>query len=154
MRQMQPLRRLPIRLRLTLAFAAAIALVLAATGAFVYFRMENALDKSVDQGLRSRASDLTALVRQADEGLSNAGHSPLTERGENIAQILGSDGKVLDATPRFRSHPLLTGTERRRSLRGTVLLERSQMAGFDAPGGRRGVGVRTGPAAACLPGQG
>src|SRR3954453_15828801 len=130
---MQPLRRLPIRLRLTLAFAAAMALVLAGTGAFVYFRMEYALDHSVDQGLRSRASDLTALVGQADEGLTNAGRSPLTERGENIAQILGSDGKVLDATPRFRSHPLLSGAERRRSLRGTVLLERSQMAGFDAP---------------------
>jgi two-component system OmpR family sensor kinase len=110
-----------------------MALVLAATGAFVYFRMENALDKSVDQGLRSRASDLTALVRQADEGLTRAGRSPLTERGENIAQILGSDGKVLDATPRFRSHPLITGTERRRSLRGTVFLERSQLAGVDAP---------------------
>ena len=132
MRGMQPLRRLPIRLRLTLAFAAAMALVLAGTGAFVYFRMENALDQSVDQGLRSRASDLTALVRQADEGLTQAGRSPLTERGENIAQILGSDGTVLDATPRFR-HGLLSGAERGRSLRGTVFLERSQMAGFDAP---------------------
>src|SRR2546421_10271511 len=112
MGRMQSLRRLPIRLRLTLAFAAAMTLVLAGTGAFVYFKMENALDNSVDQGLRSRASDLTALVRQADEGLTEAGHSPLTERGENIAQILGPRGTVIDATPRFRTHPLLSAAER------------------------------------------
>jgi heavy metal sensor kinase len=130
---MQPLRRLPIRLRLTLAFVAAMTLVLAGTGAFVYFRMENALNNSVDQGLRSRASDLSALVRQSDEGLTEAGHSPLTERGENIAQILSPDGSVIDATPRFRTRPLLSGAERRRSLRGTLFLERPHMAGFDAP---------------------
>jgi heavy metal sensor kinase len=130
---MQPLRRLPIRLRLTLAFAAAMALVLAGTGAFVYFRMENALDSSVDQGLRSRASDLAALVRQSDEGLTEAGHSPLTERGENIAQIVGPDGSVIDGTPRFRTRSLLSGAERRRSLRATLFLERPHMAGFDAP---------------------
>jgi two-component system OmpR family sensor kinase len=133
MNSMQPLRRLPIRLRLTLAFAAAMTLVLAGTGAFVYFRMENALNNSVDQGLRSRASDLSALVRQSDEGLTEAGHSPLTERGENIAQILSPNGSVIDATPRFRTRPLLSGVERRRSLRGTLFLERPHMAGFDAP---------------------
>ena len=130
---MQPLRRLPIRLRLTLAFAAAMALVLAGTGAFVYLRMENALNSSVDQGLRSRASDLTALVRQSDEGLTQAGHSPLTERGENIAQIVGPNGSVIDGTPRFRTRSLLSAAERRRALRGTLFLERPHMAGFDAP---------------------
>jgi two-component system OmpR family sensor kinase len=133
MNWMQPLRRLPIRLRLTVAFAGAMALVLAGTGAFVYLRMENALDASVDQGLRSRASDLGALVRQSDEGLTEAGGSPLTERGENVAQILDPNGKVVDGTPRLRSRPLLGAAERRRSLRGTLFLERSHVAGFDAP---------------------
>src|SRR3954463_12823548 len=116
MSPMKLLRRLPIRLRLTLAFAGVMALVLAATGAFVYLRMQSELDNSLDQGLRSRTGDLTALVQQADQALTEAGRSPLTERGETLAQILTPDGRVVDGTPRFRKRPLLQGAELRRAL--------------------------------------
>ena len=43
--------RLPIRVRLTLAFALAMAVVLAATGAFLYMRLQSSLDEAIDQGL-------------------------------------------------------------------------------------------------------
>lgn len=130
---MQSLLRLPIRLRLTLAFALVMALVLGATGAFVYLRMQSELNNSVNQGLRTRASDLAALVRQSDEALAEAGHSPLTERGENVAQVLTPSARVLDASPRFRKQPLLSPGELNRSLRHTVILDRQQVRGFDAP---------------------
>jgi heavy metal sensor kinase len=127
------LRRLPIRLRLTLAFALVMACVLSATGAFVYLRMQSELNSSINQGLRSRASDLAALVRQSDEALAEAGHSPLTERGENVAQILSPGGRVVDATPRFRRHPLLTREELRRVLAGPAVADHAHVRGFDAP---------------------
>jgi heavy metal sensor kinase len=130
---MKRLLRLPIRLRLSLAFALVMALVLGATGAFVYLRMQSELNNSIDQGLRTRASDLVALVRQSDEALAEAGHSPLTERGENVAEILTPSGRVLDATPRLRGQPLLGPDELKRSLRHTVILDRQQVRGFDAP---------------------
>ena len=46
--------RLPIRVRLTLAFAVVMAAVLAGMGFFVYARVAGALVTSVDQALNSR----------------------------------------------------------------------------------------------------
>jgi two-component system OmpR family sensor kinase len=134
MELVQALRRLPIRVRLTLAFALAMALVLTATGAFVYLRMRSELEHTVDQGLRSRSGDVAALVHQADdEGLTQSGRSPLTERGENLAQVVSARGRVLDATPRYRSRPLLTPPELRRALRHTTFVERRRVRGLDSP---------------------
>ena len=52
--------RLPIRARLTAAFALAMVLVLAAAGLFVYLRLKDDLDESVDAGLESRAAAVSA----------------------------------------------------------------------------------------------
>ena len=48
--------RVPIRVRLTLAFAAAMALVLAAAGLFVYAWVRADLDEAVDDALEARAA--------------------------------------------------------------------------------------------------
>src|SRR5438270_12390362 len=56
--------RLPIRIRLTLAFTLVIAGLLAATGLFLYLRLGSALGRALDQGLRTRAADVAALVQQ------------------------------------------------------------------------------------------
>ncbi|MBA2343043.1 MAG: hypothetical protein H0V85_06270, partial [Thermoleophilaceae bacterium] len=81
---MTRLDRLPVRLRVTLAFAGVMALVLAATGAFVYLRLGDELDESLERTLRSRAGDLGALVQRSGRGLEQAGRSPLTESEENL----------------------------------------------------------------------
>jgi hypothetical protein len=62
------MRRLPVRARVTLVFALALALVLAGTGLFLYLRFRSGFDYTLNQGLRSRAGDVTALVKQADTG--------------------------------------------------------------------------------------
>ena len=54
------MRRLPIKVRLTLAFALAMAVLLAAAGFFVYRHVAGDLSRSLDQSLRSRAQDLSA----------------------------------------------------------------------------------------------
>jgi two-component system OmpR family sensor kinase len=122
------LGRLPVRVRVTLAFAGVIALVLAATGLFVYLRLASELDATIDQGLRSRAGDVGALVAQADDGLAASGRLPLTERGENLAQILDAGSRVVDATPAYQGAPLLSAAERRRALRSTITVERDRLA--------------------------
>ena len=58
--------RLPIRARLTLAFALAMGLVLAATGAFVYARLGAALDEGVNESLDSRLVEISRSVRDQD----------------------------------------------------------------------------------------
>jgi signal transduction histidine kinase len=122
------LGRLGLRMKLTLVFAGAMALVFSALGLFVYLRVEHGLDRSLNQGLRSRAEDVRALVLQADTGLRQAGPSSLVAPGEQFAQILSPRGKVIDATPSLRSLSLLTAAQLRRSRVRPVLVSREWIA--------------------------
>lgn len=103
-----------------------MAIVLAVLGTSLYLRFESELDASVDQGLRSRAGDVTALVRQADSGLTDAGRSPLTERGESVAQIVDGANRVVDAPPQLRTRSLLTISQLKVARAHTVLIERGK----------------------------
>jgi two-component system, OmpR family, sensor kinase len=116
--------RLPIRLRVTLAFTVVMAVVLLAAGLFLFHRVGRELDATVDRGLRSRAGDVAALARQADLGVGSSGSSPLTQAGERLAQILDASGRVRDAPAALSGQPLLTRAEVRRALASPVLLER------------------------------
>jgi two-component system, OmpR family, sensor kinase len=98
--------RLPIRIRLTLAFAVAMAIVLAATGLFLYLRLGSTLERTVDQGLRTRAADVTALVQQASPGLANA--QKLRGPNSSFAQVLETNGTVVDASPGLPRRSLLS----------------------------------------------
>jgi hypothetical protein len=55
--------RVPIRVRLTLAFTAAMAVVVAASGLVLYLRLEGTLDHSIDQSLQAQLAEATALTR-------------------------------------------------------------------------------------------
>jgi two-component system, OmpR family, sensor kinase len=83
--------RLPIRWRLTLAFAVAMAVVLAVMGAFVYVRLGDALMTSIDQTLRSQAADAIVSAR--------TGTSPLIDAdvggGTTLAQVVRPDGTLV-----------------------------------------------------------
>ena len=108
--------RLPIRARLTAAFALALVLVLVAAGLFVYLRLSADLDESVDAGLTSRAAAVAA------SRLASAGAPGEPEEG--FAQLLDADGTVLDATAGERA-ATLTAAELERALAGgTVRVER------------------------------
>ena len=133
---MSRLARLPVRVRVTLAFAGVMALVLGADRA-VRLRCGSATSSThtIDQGLRSRAADVSALVQQADSGLAESGRSPLTERGENLAQILDASGAIVDSTPTVRGTALL---DRRASSRARCAARSSSTA---AAAGRRGPGA-------------
>jgi signal transduction histidine kinase len=115
--------RLSLRLRLTLAFVLAMALLLAAAGTFLYVRLGSALDEQIDSTLRTRADDVAALVR-GGSGLSGTG---LAESDESFAQVLGPGGEVRDATPGIDAEPLLRPDELDRARRGTVVVERGGM---------------------------
>lgn len=129
---MKALLRIAIRWRLTLAFSLVMATVLATTGVFLYARLGAALDATIDQGLRGRADDVAALVRQADSGLRGQTGDRLAEHGESFAQVLGADGRVVDGTPQLGGAPLLSSAELSRASRATLLLEKTGAPGSDA----------------------
>lgn len=110
-----------------------MAVVLAATGSFLYLRLQADIDRGVDRALRARAGDVTALVKQADSGLTQAGPSPLTRRGESFGQILDRRGRVLDATPPLGRRALLGAGELRRAQQTTQLVDRRPLRGVGEP---------------------
>ena len=84
--------RLPIRIRLTLGFALAMALVLAAVGLFVYQRVSNELLAGIDQ----------ALVAKAHEETESGHVDADTGGGTTYAQTLHANGcapSVTTASP-------------------------------------------------------
>jgi two-component system OmpR family sensor kinase len=119
-------RRLPIRLRLTAAFALAMAVVLAATASLLYVRLGSTLEQTIDDGLQNRARDVTVLVDRTGS-LGDMG----SENG--FVQLLGSNGVVIDGTPQDKSRPLLTNAELARAVDGPIFVDRSGFHGGDDP---------------------
>src|SRR5436305_1685430 len=90
-------RRLPaeaVCVRRTLPFAFAMALVLAALGAFVYLRVGSTLLASVDQGLRGQSQEALSRLRD-DESLLDR---DATESA-GIAEVIAADGSVAESSP-------------------------------------------------------
>jgi heavy metal sensor kinase len=123
--------RLPIRLRLTLVFAVVMALVLAAAGWLVYYRVGSDLNSALDQTLRSRAQDLSALV--IGGGSVEVTRTVLIERGESFAELATADGLVVDSTDPIDGKLLLTRGELRRARRSAVFANRDSVPGLDEP---------------------
>jgi heavy metal sensor kinase len=123
--------RLPIRLRVTAAFAVAMAAVLAGSGLFLYLRLESHLGLSLDRELQLRAQDLTALVSQPHASLARNNSARLVERGESYAQLLAAEGRVLDATQPLGRTPLLTEAELRRVRTGPIYVDKPSVPGLN-----------------------
>ena len=106
-----------------------MALVLAATGLFLYLRLGSQLDHTLAQGLRSRSGDVSALVQQADTGLKDATRTRTGDVGASPAQILDASGRVFDATPGLQRRPLLSTAELREARAGPGFFDRAQPSG-------------------------
>jgi signal transduction histidine kinase len=122
---------LPLRIRLTLVFSLAMALVLAGVGWFAYSRIAGDLAGALDQQLRGRAQDLSALVRHG--GSLQTTDGTLVESGESFAQLVTADGRVVDATPPLGRKSLLDAAERRGSRGGELFVNRPSVPGLDEP---------------------
>ena len=123
----------PIRVRVAGAFAIAMAVVFAATGWFLYARLDSHLRTALDRNLRLRAEDLAALVQQPGSSLAAAGGGRFVEEGESYAQLLGPRGRVLDATRALGGRVLLSPAELRSALQGPTYADRRSIPGFHHP---------------------
>jgi signal transduction histidine kinase len=125
------MKRLPIRLRLTLAFTLAMAVVLAGVGAFLYVRLGSSLLEVVDEGLRARSAELAPRAARGDTQLATAAGTDLVDRDERLVQVLDARGRVVDATPGLGAQPLLQGPAFGRAISGaTTLFELYGVRGF------------------------
>ncbi len=107
--------RLPIRARLTLAFATAMAALLAGAGFLLLDHLAGSLDRTINQSLRTRATDIAALVKQADTGLRQR-RSPAG--AESFAQVLRTTRERSSTRPEGLAHARCSkGTSSREHLR-------------------------------------
>ena len=103
---------LPIRVRLTLPFAVAMAVVLAAAGGFIYVRVGDALVTSVDQTLRVQAEEAVPRVSERTALLDQDAPSRAA-----VAQVLSPAGMVVSSS-QAGLLPLLDAAGRSRVLAG------------------------------------
>ena len=89
--------RLPIRWKLTLAFALGLAVVLIAVGVFLHAQLSANVDAAIERDLRTRADQLRELVMRSPVSALPT-HSEDLETDETIAQILAPAGGVVAAS--------------------------------------------------------
>jgi heavy metal sensor kinase len=122
--------RLPIRVRLALYFALAMAVVLTTAGWFAYARVSSDLANALDQDLRARGQDLSALV--ASGGPVSSTRGALIENGESFSEVVDAQGRVLDAT-RPIGRNLLTPAELEAARSRPLFTDRPSVPGLDEP---------------------
>ena len=115
--------RLPIRVRLTLAFAVAMAFVIGAMAVLVYVRVGDALLTSVDQTLRAETTDLLARANVEPDLVD-----PEFAGGTTFAQLLGPDGTPVRSAPP-NLPPLLGSADGARTAHGERLLRTVELKG-------------------------
>jgi signal transduction histidine kinase len=114
---------------LTAAFAAVMAVVLTATGVFVYEREASNLNQTIDRALRSRAADVAALAQQSDSGLADARARGGRAARAELAQLIDASGRVLDRTPGLPGRPLLGPSAIAAARRGASVMTELRLAG-------------------------
>ncbi len=123
------MNRLPIRIRVTLAFTASVALVLAGLGLFLYLQLESQLDESLDDALEVRIADLGALLD------GESGETPVILRTldpeDGFAQVIGRDGDPILSTSQVADDPVLDVDNHQRALRYTTTFEQDALHPID-----------------------
>jgi two-component system, OmpR family, sensor kinase len=118
--------RVPLRLRLTLAFAVAMAVVLSALGTFLYVRLGAELLRSIDMGLRPRAEVIAAgLGQNGGDGFTEPAND-LIDPDEAFAQVLdpASSTAIVDSSPGVAGNSLVPVTQLRTIHEPTFLSRR------------------------------
>jgi heavy metal sensor kinase len=111
-----------VRLRVTLAFAVVMALLLAGLGVFVYERFRSDLDDSIAEGLRSRAEQVSRQVKQPPPAAAGP-QAALVQREESFAQVISPDGKVIETGGGLGATAILSRSDLARAARGEIFVE-------------------------------
>jgi two-component system OmpR family sensor kinase len=124
-------RRIPIRLRVTLVFAAVMAIVLGATGLFLYLRLESELNQSINSDLQSRAHQLIREIRVENHGLGESARTLIDKRPDEFAQVLTRSGQKF--TTQHSGPPALSGAQIKTARQRQTIVDLSGFRGGEDP---------------------
>jgi two-component system, OmpR family, sensor kinase len=119
--------RLPIRGRLTLAFAAVMIVLFGGLALLLHTRFTSSLDAGINRSLHTRSADLATLVRTR-EGDPPRPSTQLPESGGAFAQVVTTGGSIVESTPGHSTKSLLTPPEVRHALVEGVTIDRRDNA--------------------------
>jgi signal transduction histidine kinase len=128
------MRRWPIRIRLTAAFTAVMALVLLVVGTLTVAHTKESLDAAITESLSNQLANLRPIAADSDPLL--AGGDPDTAQ-----QIIAPDGQVLTTTSNLTGQIALSPSELDIARRGRLIADRSRLGDLQGP-----VRVAAGPA--------
>src|SRR3954453_11427578 len=120
-RRLTRFARLPIRVRLTIAFVVVMAIVLATVGFVLYGQFLHDLDTDIDGSLKAQAIDVSALV----EG---RGPDAVHVSGQRLAQVYALEGRILATTDAAADIRLLTVEQARAAAHDTLRIKRLTVA--------------------------
>lgn len=109
-------RRLPVRVKLTLAFTIAIAAVLTATALFLYLRLRAELDTRIDESLHTRLELVSSRLEEGRGGARAVTRAVARgEEGSGFVQILvPGSGTVVGAREGLGDEAVLDPADLRR----------------------------------------
>ena len=125
--------RIPVRIRVAVAFALMMALVLTWAGALLYRSVAAELTEAVDRELNVRAHDLSLVLAKPGGSAAVASAPGFVEPGERYGQLLDTTGNVVAATAGLETTPLLVGEQFRQALRRQLVVNRDTVPGLDEP---------------------
>jgi hypothetical protein len=97
---------MPVRVRLALMFALGTAIVVAAAGVLFYLQLEASLRASLDTSLQARSVALATRLA----GVDRVSDATMTSAGVET-QLIDAAGRVVAASPRSATVPLVTGPD-------------------------------------------
>ena len=115
--------RIPLRHRLVAGFVVTMAVLLTASGAFVYWRVQVALDQALDDDLQAAA--VTLVPKVTSEGTLPVG-SDTPARIDGF-QVLDSSGVVVDHDSRLGAAPVIGADLARRATTEPVMHDVGQL---------------------------
>ncbi|OBF51341.1 hypothetical protein A5756_20375 [Mycobacterium sp. 852002-53434_SCH5985345] len=129
------IRRWPIRIRLTAAFTAVMALLLLAVASLTVGHTKESLDTAITESLLNQLTNLRPIAEDDD---------PLLAGGDadTAQQVIAGDGRVLAATSNLVGQTALTPSELDSARRGRLVADHSRLGNLESP-----VRVAAGPVA-------
>src|SRR4051812_25214585 len=97
----------PLRLRLTIIFTAAMAVVLVVLGVVLYTRLAADLLESVDLGLRAKAQILLEATDAGQLSSDLLAEGALIDADESFAQLVDRSGRVVATSPGLGDEPIV-----------------------------------------------
>ncbi len=120
------MRRWPIRIRLTAAFTAVMALALLAVATLTVDHTRESLDAAITESLSTQLANLRPIA--ADDDPLLAGGDPDTAQ-----QIVAPGGQVLTATSNLAGQSALSASQLDTARRGQLIADRSRLGNREGP---------------------